>query len=132
VSGHIPYPHIVSWTDTPGEGEFMDADRDQAGQDQTESRRRDRLVERLDLMVESGRVTQSEADRLRAAAGQGEFDEVATGIRARHAGRKLDEAVEGGHMTREEADAYLERMKKGEHIPGLRAQLRKLLPGTGD
>jgi hypothetical protein len=35
-------------------------------------------------------------------------------------------------MTREEADAYLERMKHGEHIPGLRAQLRKLLPGTRD
>ena len=110
----------------------MDADRDQAGQDQTESRRRDRLVERLEPMVESGRVTQSEADRLRAAAGRSEFDEVAIGIRARHAGRKLDQAVEGGHMTREEADGYLERMKKGEHIPGLRAQLRKLLPGTRD
>jgi polyhydroxyalkanoate synthesis regulator phasin len=128
---------MVSCTDTTREGEFMDtdrdhADRDRAGHDQTEARRRDRLVERLDPMVESGRVTQSEADRLRAAEGQGEFDEVAIGIRARHAGGKLDEAVAGGHMTREEADAYLERMKKGEHIPGLRAQLRKLLPGTRD
>ena len=108
------------------------SERDQTERDQTESRTRRRLVERLDPMVESGRVTQSEADRLRTAVGQGEFDEVAIGIRARHAGKKLDQAVEGGHMTREEADAYLERMKKGEHVPGLRAQLRKLLPGTRD
>jgi hypothetical protein len=79
-------------------------------------------------MVESGRVTASEAERLRGAAEPKEFDEAVIGIQARHAGEKLNAAVEGGHMTRDEADAYLQRIRQGEHIPGLRARLRKLLP----
>jgi hypothetical protein len=101
---------------------------DQDEDDRAGARRRDRLIDRLDPMVESGRVTASEAERLRGAAEPEEFDEAVVGIRARHAGTKLNAAVESGQMTRDEADAYLRRIRAGEHIPGLRARLRKLLP----
>jgi len=87
---------------------------------------RKRLVERLDTMVESGRVTEQEAGRLRAARGPGEFDDVVRGIRLRHAGTRLHDAVVDGSMSQEEADGYLERLGNGEHPRGLRAHLGKL------
>jgi hypothetical protein len=95
--------------------------------------RHDRLVDRLDRMVESGRVTEQEAGRLRTAAAPGEFEEGILDIRLRHAGTTLDPAVHEGSLTREEADTFLGRLRNGEHPGALRAQLRSLrrLPRSG-
>jgi hypothetical protein len=54
--------------------------------------RRHRLYEALDRMVASGRVTETEAQRLRAAAEPTEFNKAVRDIRIRHAGLKLDAA----------------------------------------
>ena len=89
---------------------------------------RERLLERLDKLVESGRVTPAEAAGLRAARGSDEFDSVVRAIRVRHAGTHLGAAVEGGQMTQEEADGHLERLKSGAHPRSLRAHLRRLRP----
>jgi hypothetical protein len=95
---------------------------------ETDGRRRRRLLERLDPMVESGRVSDGEAKRLRAAGTPGEFDETVRDIRLRHAGTRLNSAVADGTMPQEEADGLLERLRKGGHSRSLRARLRKLRP----
>ncbi len=87
---------------------------------------RARILERLDKMVASGRVTEAEAARLRTAADPDQFDDAVRSIRIRHAGARLEAAVESGQMTREEADGYLERLGKGEHPRSLRTHLSKL------
>jgi hypothetical protein len=99
---------------------------DKSSDDRADTRRRERLVERLDQMVGSGRVTDQEAERLRAAGDPGEFDSVVVAIRARHAGAILDAAVQAASLTREEADGYLTRLRAGEHSGSLRAQLHGL------
>jgi len=103
----------------------MDRDIDE----QMGPRTRERLVGRLDHMVESGRLTEAEAEKLRGATAPNEFEDGVLNIRVRHARAKLNAAVEGGHMSEEEAAAYLDRLKRGEHPRGLRAHLRKLIPG---
>ncbi|MBA2756252.1 MAG: hypothetical protein H0U37_02265 [Chloroflexi bacterium] len=90
---------------------------------------RDRLVGRLDQMVDSGRLTDDEAERLRAAGEPGEFDDVLRDIRVRHAAANLGAAVTGGSLTQEEADGFLERLRIGDHSRSLRARLRDLRPG---
>ncbi len=90
---------------------------------------RERVVGRLDHMVGSGRITESEADRMRSASEPSQFEGAVRDIRVRHAGAKLRAAVESGGMSQEEADAHLERLRKGEHPRSLRAHLRTLLPG---
>ncbi|HVA09700.1 MAG TPA: hypothetical protein VNG12_23495 [Acidimicrobiales bacterium] len=96
---------------------------------ETGPRKRSQLVKGLDRMVASGRVTESEAEQLRATEDSGEFETAIRDIRVRHAGAKLTAAVEGGHMTQEEADANLERLRSGDHMQSLRAYLRRILPG---
>ncbi len=95
-------------------------------ENQTGPKSRERVLADLDKMVAAGRVTETEAARLRAAAGPDQFDEAVRSIRVRHAGARLDAAVEGGQMTRAEADDNLERLKKGEHPRSLRTHLSKL------
>ncbi len=95
-------------------------------ENQTGPKSRERILERLDKMVASGRVTETEAARLRAAAEPDQFDEAVRGIRVRHAAARLEAAVEGGQMTQEEAAGYLERLRKGEHPRSLRTHLGKL------
>lgn len=90
-----------------------------------DTKSRGRLVERLDHMVEAGRVTEDEAGRLRAANGPAEFDDVVRAIRVRHATARLDAAVEDGEMSEEEADGLLVRLRNGEHPRSLRAHLAK-------
>lgn len=87
---------------------------------------RDRLVGRLDQMVESGRLTYEEAARLRAAGDQREFDDVVRDIRVRHASMVFEAAVKNGGLTQGESDGYLERLRNGEHSRSLRAGLRVL------
>jgi hypothetical protein len=93
-----------------------------------EVRRRTRLIESLDRMVASGRVTEEEAVRLRAASSSAEFDAAVREIRVRHATPKLVAAVEGGTMTQADADTALEQLRAGEHSGTLRARLHGLLP----
>ncbi|HEY2437382.1 MAG TPA: hypothetical protein VGH93_09380 [Solirubrobacteraceae bacterium] len=93
-------------------------------------RTRERLLGRLDAMIKSGRVTETEAARLRTAAEGDEFESAIVDISARHVGTRLDSAVGAGDMSRQEADAVLERVRSGEHSSALRAHLRKLLPGS--
>jgi hypothetical protein len=83
-----------------------------------------RMMERLDAMVENGRITTEEAARLQAAEGTAEFDRVVATIRARHAQAHTDPAVADGRMTEQEADGYLERVRGGEHSSELRKAVR--------
>ncbi len=83
-----------------------------------------RILEQLDKMIASGRITPEEAARLRAAAGTAEFDVVMGSIRARHAQAHTDAAVADGRMHPEEAETALERVRDGEHSAALRAQIR--------
>src|ERR1700730_9461750 len=100
-------------------------------EDQIGWTRRGRLVTRLDHMGTSGRRTEAEAERLRAATESREFDQAVRDIRLRHAWMKLDAAVAHGGLTREEADGFLEQLRNGQHPRSLRAHLRKLRPGVG-
>jgi hypothetical protein len=92
-------------------------------QNEMEWGRRDRVFRALDRMVASGRVMESEAQRLRAAANESEFNQAARDIRVRHAGLKLDAAVADGSFTRAEAGAFLGWLMDGEHGRTLRARL---------
>ncbi len=83
-----------------------------------------RIMERLDAMVVSGRITPDEAARLRAAEGTSEFDAAVAAIRARHARGHTDRAVGDGRMSEEQAHAYLARVRDGEHSPELRAETK--------
>jgi len=87
---------------------------------------RDRLVERLDHLVASGRVTAQEAGRLRAAGGRDEFTEVVRSISLRHAEGRVDAAVASGTLSDEEADRLLARLRNGEHLRSIRAELGRL------
>jgi len=49
-------------------------------------------------------------------------------IRVRHAGGRVDAAVAEGAMSREEADAFLDRVRAGEHSRGLRSHLAQFRP----
>lgn len=84
-----------------------------------------RLPRGLDKLVESGRLTAEEADRLRTA-GAGQIEGVLRSIRTRHAAASLHAAVASGSLERAEADRILERVRAGDHSPQLRAQIRHL------
>jgi hypothetical protein len=77
-------------------------------------RNRARLLERLDKMVEAGRLTEDEAARLRGAAESSEFSDAVGEIRRRHATARLDDAVADGRLTPEETGALRERLENGE------------------
>lgn len=85
-----------------------------------------RLPRRLDTLVESGRLTAQEADRLRDAETAGGADDVLTEIRARHAAAALGAAVASGNLSQDEADHVLARIQAGEHSAELRARVRRL------
>ena len=91
--------------------------------------KQERIVQQVDKMVESGRITEDEAAQLRATEGTAEFDAAVGAIRARHAAGHMEQAIATGDMTQEEADGYLERLRSGEHPRGLRARLRIHRPG---
>ena len=80
----------------------------------------------VDKMVQSGRITDQEAARLRAAGSPEQVDAVVGEISMRHARMKIGAAVDTGSMPKEDADGFLDRMRRGEHPQDLRAQLRGL------
>ena len=83
-----------------------------------------RIVEQVDKMVSSGRLTQAEAENLRATQGTPAFESALGAIRARHASVYLEAAVCAGEMTQEEAEDQAQRLLRGEHPSGLRSRLR--------
>ena len=85
----------------------------------------DRIMEQLDKMVASGRITADEAAQLRATEGTSEFDAAVAAIRARHAQAHTDRAVGDGRMSEEEAEGYLERVRGGEHSRELRTAIKR-------
>lgn len=87
--------------------------------------KQDRILQQLDKMLASGRITEEEAAALRSAENPEDFEHAVWGIRARHAGAQMDAAIAAGELTQEEADAYLERLRQGDHPKGLRARLSK-------
>ena len=86
--------------------------------------RQERIIEQLEKMVASGRITPEESGRLRATAGTLEFDAVMGEIRARHAQVHTDAAVAAGRLSQEEADAILHRVSGGEHSAEFHAHIR--------
>jgi hypothetical protein len=91
---------------------------------------RARLLERLDTMVENGRLTKEEAERLRTAGESSEFDVAVHEIRLRHARARVDEAVEDGRLTRAEGDALVERLENGEDPRIVRGLGRRAVSGA--
>jgi len=83
-----------------------------------------RIIEQVDRMVASGRITEEEAARLRAAPSDASFEEVVAGIRARHAQVHIDAAVAEGRMNQAEADELLNRLRSGEHSKELRSRIK--------
>jgi hypothetical protein len=96
---------------------------DQAGHDGLGAAQR-RVLQHLDRMVSTGRVTVEEAERLRGAGDVATFDAALTEIRARHAGPELDAAVADGQLTQPEADELLDRLGRGDHSSGLHQRVR--------
>jgi polyhydroxyalkanoate synthesis regulator phasin len=92
--------------------------------------REQRIIEQIDTTVAAGRITEDEAQHLRATEGTADFAAAVGAIRARHAGAHMKSAIAEGEMTQQEADAYLERLRQGEHPEGLRARLRVHRPGA--
>jgi hypothetical protein len=84
----------------------------------------ERIIEQLEKMTASGRITPEEAARLRAAAGTTEFDVVMGSIRARHARVHTDAAVADGRMSPADAETALERVRDGDHSAALRAHIK--------
>jgi hypothetical protein len=82
-----------------------------------------RILEQLDKMVSSGRVTDDEAARLRTANGTDEFGQVVNEIRMRHASVHMAQSVADGHITMKESESYLEQIRHGEHPRDLRSRL---------
>jgi len=88
----------------------------------------ERIIQQVDKMLTSGRITEEEAVRLRATEGTAEFDAAVGEIRARHAGAHMEVAIADGEMSQEEADGYLKSLRNGEHPKGLRARLARHRP----
>ncbi|MEO7399067.1 MAG: hypothetical protein ABIW84_10925 [Ilumatobacteraceae bacterium] len=103
---------------------------DESIENQMDWKRRDRLIGRLDQMVDAGRLTEEEADWIRAAGEPREFDDVVRNIRVRHAWTSLNSAIADGSLTQDEADGFLERLRNGDHSSSLRARLRDLRSGV--
>jgi hypothetical protein len=80
-------------------------------------------------MVESGRITQEEAARVRAAGESSEFDVAVREIRLRHARERLDQVVEDGRVTKAEADDLRERLNKGDDPRIVRRLGRRAVSG---
>jgi hypothetical protein len=90
----------------------------------------ERILQQLDKMVASGRITREEAADLRSAKGTEQFERAVGAIQARHAGEHMESAIAAGEVTQGEADAYLDQLRRGEHPKGLRARLTKHRPRT--
>ncbi len=93
---------------------------------QMDGTKRRRLLDKVGALVDSGLVTSQEAERLRSATDQGEFDAVVLDIRVRHAGTSMGAAVEDGRLTRADAEGFLERLRQGEHSRSIRLPVRGL------
>lgn len=85
---------------------------------------KDRIMEQLHRMVETGRISDAEAQRLRATRGTAEFATALNEVRARHAATHLDRAAEEGRIGREQGADFLDRVRAGDHSRRLRSDIR--------
>lgn len=81
------------------------------------------LGKRLDKMLASGRITEAEADSVRAAATPDEREAAARAIQLRHARARVDDAVAEGGVSPEDAAVLRARLESGE-APGFLRGLR--------
>ncbi len=79
-------------------------------------------------MVEAGRVTVEEAQRVRSAADSEELDHAVRAIRLRHARARFEAEVRDGGMSADEAQVILQRLEDGEHPRLLRGLRRRVSP----
>lgn len=89
-----------------------------------------RLVERrdkLDKLIQAGRLTEDDAERLTAAAKSGELNDAAREMQLKHARARVNAAVEDGRLTQEDAQAIFDRLENGEDPRFLRG-LRRGIP----
>jgi hypothetical protein len=87
----------------------------------------DRLERRLDKMVDAGRVSADDAERVRTAASSDEREAAVTAIRTQHVRARIDEAVVDGRLSEEQAAGLRQLLDGGQdpqQIPGLRQALR--------
>ena len=92
----------------------------------------DRVERRLDKMVEAGRVTADDAERVRTAESPDERDAAVTAIRAQHVRARIDEAVAEGRLSEQDAAGLCQQLDAGQdpqQIPGLRQALRHRASG---
>lgn len=85
----------------------------------------EQLLARLDRMVEAGRVTAAEADRVRTAGSDAERAAALNVIRFRHAKARLAKAVSDGQITQADADRALKDFEHGEGPGTVRRLLRR-------
>ena len=67
------------------------------------------LLSRLDQMVKDGRITQAQADELRAAAKNGKLEETLKAQRRTELVTRLAAAVKAGRLTQAQSDAILKQ-----------------------
>lgn len=89
-------------------------------------KRRQRIINGLGKMTKSGRLTEDEAELLRTARDESEFDTALREIRVRHARVHLDVGISDGSLSQNEADGLLDRLRNGEHSGSLRAHVHEL------
>ena len=84
-----------------------------------------RMASRIDKMLAAGRITEEEADRVRAAAESGDLGTAVNEIRARHVREWVAHQVQAGHLSQADADEVLERAERGEDPGSIRSALRR-------
>ena len=85
----------------------------------------ERLLPRLDAMVQRGRITEEEAQRVRAAGTDEERASALDVIRRRHVRERIADSVAGDEMSEAEATQMLDRVERGEDPRELRTQMRR-------
>lgn len=88
--------------------------------------KREKVMKRLDQLIETGRLTADEAALLRSAQGDAEFDAAARQVRQRHVHEEVDAAVTANALTREEGNALANELLACRD-PRRRRQLRNRL-----
>ena len=72
------------------------------------------VLQRVEKMVEAGRIDDEDAARLRAAADSGGLDEAVVDVRRKHAKARVGDALAAGRLNEHEAGVILERLERGE------------------
>jgi hypothetical protein len=90
------------------------------------------LIEQVDKLAATGRLSEDQTAQLRAAAERGELAVVMREVRLQHVRLALADAVAVGTLGQPDADALLARLEHGEDTHALRRELRRagILPAA--